>query len=141
MKKLFVGLVAAGLTLSALAQSSYTPVTREAPGGQNAFGQIEMTATTLSLTNGQVITLGEYPVILLDASGQGDVAITNTIAAASADYVGATYTFINVGASNTVLISDSAPVYNTAAVLAARDASVYFVKATNEIVQVSTSNN
>lgn len=141
MKKFFSIIAATGIAASAYAQSSYTPVTREAPGGQNQYGQIEVSSDSLSLTNGQVITLGEYPVILLDASGQSEPTVTNTIAAASSAYVGATYTFINSGSSNAVEITDSAPVYNTAASLGANDAATYFVAATNEIVQISTSNN
>ena len=140
MKK-FAFIAAAMIGASAFAQSSYTPVTREAPGGQNVNGQIVTTATSLSLTNTQEITLGDYPVILVDASGQEDAAITNTIAAAAAGKVGAFFTIINVGSSNTVEITDSAPVYGTGAVLGANDSISFFVRATNAIVQTSTSNN
>jgi hypothetical protein len=55
--------------------------------------------------------------------------------------VGATYTIINVNATNLLTITDSAPVYGTAAVLGQRDTITFFVKATNEIIQTSTSNN
>ena len=138
----FIAFIAAVFAAaSAFAQSSYTPVTREAPGGQNVNGQIVVTSTSLSLTNTQVISLGDYPVILVDASGQGDEAITNTIAAAASGKVGASFTIINVGSSNTVEISDSAPVYGTGAVLGANDSISFFVRATNVIVQTSTSDN
>ena len=138
----FVAFIAAVFAAAgAFAQSSYTPVTREAPGGQNVNGQIVTTATSLSLTNTQEITLGDYPVILVDASGQEDAAITNTIAAAAAGKVGAFFTISNVGSSNTVEITDSAPVYGTGAVLGANDSISFFVRATNAIVQTSTSNN
>ena len=138
----FIAFIAAVFAAAgALAQSSYTPVTREAPGGQNVNGQIVTTATSLSLTNGKVISFGDYPVMLVDASGQEDAAITNTIAAAAAGKVGAFFTIINVGSSNTVEITDSAPVYGTGAVLGANDSISFFVRATNVIVQTSTSNN
>lgn len=140
MKKIFalVSLLVAG---AAFAQTDYTPVTREAPGGQNVNGQIVITSTSLSLTNGQVITLGDYPVIFVSAAGQATDPVTNTIAAAASAKVGATYTIINVGASNGVLVADSTPVFNTGATLGLNDSSVYFVRATNAIVQTGTSNN
>jgi len=141
MRKLIVFAISALFTVAVMAQSSYTPVTREAAGGQNAFGQMKYTSVSLSVTNGQIIALGEYPVILVDASAQASLTTTNTIANAAAGKVGMVYTIINVGASNGVLIADSAPVYNSGATLGATDASVYYVQATNVIVQTSTSNN
>jgi hypothetical protein len=140
MKK-FAFIAAAMIGASAFAQSSYTPVTREAPGGQNVNGQIIVTSTALSLTNGQVISVGDYPVILVDASAQESETVTNTFAAAASAKVGATFTIINVGASNDVLIADSAPAYNTGATLGLNDSATYFVRATNAIVQTGTSNN
>lgn len=139
MKK-FVALISL-LAGAAIAQTDYTPVTREAPGGQNVNGQIVHTATSLAVTNGQVISLGDFPVILVSAAGQASVTSTNTIAAAASAKVGAYYTVINVGASNGVLIADSSPVFNTGATLGENDAVHYFVRATNAIVQVGTSNN
>lgn len=126
---------------ASFAQSDYTPVTREAPGGQNVNGQIVITSTSLSVTNGQVISLGDYPVILVSAAGQASETTTNTIAAAASAKVGATYTIVNVGASNGVLVADSSPVFNSGATLGLNDAAVYFVRATNAIVQIGTSNN
>ena len=138
----FIAFIAAVFAAAnVLAQTSYTPVTREASGAPSVKGQIVTTATSLSLTNTQEITLGDYPVILVDASGQEEAAITNTIAAAAAGKVGASFTIINVGSSNTVEITDSAPVYGTGAVLGANDSISFFVRATNAIVQTSTSDN
>jgi len=138
MKKiaLFVSLIA-GVSFAA----DYTPVTREAPGGPNVNGQITITSDRLSLTNGQVITLGDYPVILVSAAGQGSVTSTNTIAAAASAKVGASYTIVNVGASNGVLVADSSPVFSTGATLGENDSVTFFVRATNAIVQTATSNN
>lgn len=139
MKKLFafIALAISGAVFAA----DYTPVTREAPGGQNVNGQIIFTSDTLAVTNGQVITLGDYPVILVSAAAQASETSTNTIAAAASAKVGAYYTIINVGASNGVLIADSSPVFNTGATLSLNDVAHYFVRATNAIVQVGTSNN
>ena len=138
MKKiaLFVSLIA-GVSFAA----DYTPVTREAPGGQNVNGQITITSDSLSLTNGQVITLGDYPVILVSAAGQASETSTNTIAAAASAKVGASYTIVNVGASNGVLVADSSPVFSTGATLGLNDSVTFFVRATNAIVQTATSNN
>jgi hypothetical protein len=126
---------------SVFAQSSYTPVTREAPGGQNVNGQIKITATTLTATNGQAISLGAFPVVYVNSVGANAETNVVTLAAASADLVGASFSIINVNSSNLLQITDSAPVYGTGAVLGQRDTVSFFVKATNEIIQTSTSNN
>jgi len=126
---------------SVFAQSSYTPVTREAAGGQNVNGQIKITATSVTATNGQVLTLGAFPVVYVDSTGANAQTNVVTVASASANIVGATFTLINVNATNLLTITDSAPIYGTAAVLGQRDTVTLFVKATNEIIQTSTSNN
>jgi hypothetical protein len=126
-----------GIAVSA----DYTPVTRESGSGPNSKGALTLTADTLTITNGQVITLGEYPVIIVSNSGQASEVTTNTIAAASATQVGRLYTILQAGVTNGVLIVDSAPVYNSGVTLSLNDSSTYFVKATNQIVQVSTINN
>ena len=126
---------------SVFAQSSYTPVTREAPGGQNVNGQIKITAATLTATNGQAISLGAFPVVYVNSVGANAETNVVTLAAAAAELVGASFTIINVNSSNLLQITDSAPVYGTGAVLGQRDTVSFFVKATNEIIQVSTSNN
>lgn len=140
MKYAIIAAMLAALT--AFAQSSYTPVTREAPGGQNVNGQILVTAAAeATVTNGQAITLGAFPVILLNSVGADAETNVITVANAAAARVGATYTIINVNSSNLLTITDSAPIYGTAAVLGQRDTVTLFVKATNEIIQTSTSDN
>lgn len=141
MKKIAVAGIAAGIVGVALA-ADYTPVTRESGTGPNAYGAVTLTASSsTTVTNGQVLSLSAYPVLLVDASGQGSVTTTNTIAAAAAARVGQMVTIINVGASNGVLIADSAPVYGTGPTVGPNDAVTYFVKATNVIVEVSKSDN
>lgn len=141
MKKFAIALAAFLSAFSVLAQSSYTPVTREAPGGQNVNGQIKVTANSITVTNGQAISLGAFPVIYVNSVGANAETNVITVAAASASLVGASYTIINVNSSNLLQITDSAPVYGTGAVLGQRDTVSFFVKATNEIIQTSTSNN
>lgn len=141
MKKIAIALAAFLAAFSVLAQSSYTPVTREAPGGQNVNGQIKITATTITATNSQVLSLGAFPVIYVNSTGANGETNVITLANVAADYVGASFTIINVNSSNLLQITDSAPVYGTGAVLGQRDTVSFFVKATNEIIEVSTSDN
>lgn len=139
MKK--IAFVLSLLVVSAAIAADYTPVTREAAGGQNVNGQIKVTATTLTVTNGQPITLAAYPVILMSAAAQASEVATTTFVNVSSSYVGSTITLINVGASNAVLVTDSAPMYGAATSIGPTDSITVFVKATNEIIQVGTSNN
>jgi len=98
------------------------------------------TAATTSVTNNQILSLGTSPVIRVSTDGQSQTVLTNTIAEASSSYVGQTYVIVNVG-SNSLLVVDSAPVYNSGATLGTRDSSTYVVSATTAIVQTATSNN
>lgn len=141
MKRIFVAGMVAGLVGIAVS-ADYTPVTRESGSGPNAYGALTQTSTDLTITNGQVITLGAYPIIVLDANSQASATTTNTIAAAAASRVGQTYVIVNASSgTNGIIIADSAPVYGTGATLGARDTLILWVKATNEIIQLATSNN
>lgn len=104
-------------------------------------GEFELASTSLSVTTGQIIALGNVPVIKVTAAGVADLTVTATVAAVSSARVGNTYYIVNTGASNGVLITDSAPVYNSGATLGPTDASTYFVSETNVIVQLNTGNN
>lgn len=136
MRKLILFSVMAAFIAGA---ADYTPVTREAGGGQNAYGQITVTATSSTVTNGQIISLGAYPVIVLDHTG-AETTSTNSIAAAASARVGATFVILN-SSTNDIKIVDSAPVYTSGASLGPNDSLTLFVQATNKIVQVSTANN
>lgn len=104
------------------------------------LGAWKRAQSSLTVTSGQIIVFSTSPVIAMTAGG-ADLTVTATIAAVSAAYASNTYVLVNVGASNGVLITDSAPVYNSGATLGITDISTYFVVATNQIIQESTSNN
>lgn len=116
-------------------------VAAELSGSVSISGEFELASTSLSVTNGQIISLSTVPVIRVSAAGQGGATTTNTLAAVSSAYVGNTYYLVNVGASNGVLVADSAPAYNSGVTLGQYDVSAYYVVATNVIVQTSTINN
>lgn len=120
-------------TLGVTGASTFGPVT--------FTSEVEISSTSLSVTTAQTIALSAPGVIKLDASGQGDTTTTNTLPAVAAGYVGNLYVLVNVGTSNSVLITDVAPVYNDATALGPNDSAIYYVVATNVIQQVGGSNN
>lgn len=103
-------------------------------------GGLKLAQSSLSVTSGQIIVFAGCPVIPMTAAG-ADLTVTCTVAAVAAGFVSNQYTLINVGASNSILITDAAPVYNSGATLGTNDVSSYYVYRTNYIAQTSTMNN
>lgn len=108
--------------------------------GLKVNGQFGLSQSSLTVTTGQIIVFSTSPVIKMTAGG-ADLTVTATIAAVSATYVSNLYRVVNVGASNGIVITDTAPVYNSGATLGITDYATYNVIATNQIIQESTSNN
>lgn len=167
MKRFFSGMILAGLVLVPLAARAETdyvamPVIRDIQNGAANANQIRQLRVSrgatiggtaqvgrVSTTNVQLQAVAATTVAANDALAvSGAVmpltsvtAVTGTLAAVASAQVGLVTVFENTG-TNVITIADSAPAQLSGAIaLGQYDTLTVLVRATNRIVQVSTSNN
>jgi len=109
----------------------------------NISSVITCDATSLSVTNGQAVTLAKSVYNINGINGADDTTNTITLANVSPAMVGAQITLvINSASSNLIAIADSAPAYLSAAFEGDNnDTLELYVVATNILVETSVTDN
>jgi len=128
--------------VTSVAATTVTATTANATDA-NIAGALTCDATSLSVTNAQIVTLTKSVYNLTGIGGADDTTNTVVLANVAPAMVGAKITLIvNSASSNLITIADSAPGYLSAAFLGDNNDTIeLYVVATNRLVETSKSNN